>query len=285
MRKNIIGFALGATLLAFSFPSAAQQRGKISRLGFLGASSLSSNLARTEAFQQGLRDLGYVEGKSIIIEYRWAEGRLERLPELAAELLSLKPDVILTQSPSGALAAKKATTTIPIVFVGVGDPVGIGVVASLARPGGNVTGLTNFQVELSGKRLELLRESFPKIASVAVFWNPLNPGNALALKETEAVAQFFGIKLLVREVRSPNDFDGAFQAATSGRAQALLPPPGLSYEYSAQTDIGLRGKEPVAGNVFDARVCGSRRTYVLCGGPSGDVSAWRDLRRQDPQRI
>jgi len=225
MNQKIFCIALSAVLLALSAPVAAQERGKIPRLGFLGPSSASSSPTRIEAFQQGLRDLGYVEGKNIVIEYRWAEGRTERLPDLAAELVSLKPDVLFTSSPQGALAAKKATTTIPIVFVGVGDPVGIGVVASLARPGGNVTGLTNFQVELSGKRLELLRESFPKIASVAVFWNPLNPGNALALKETEAVAQFFGIKLLVREVRSPNDFDGAFQAATSGRAQALLPLP------------------------------------------------------------
>lgn len=225
MNRKIVIWLLSTVLLSTVSPADGQQRGKMARLGFLGPSSASTNPARTEAFLQGLRDLGYVEGKNIVIESRWAEGKAERLSDLAAELVSVKPDVIFTSSPQGAVAAKKATTTIPIVFVGVGDPVGLGLVASLGRPGGNVTGLTNFVVDLSGKRLELLKESVGKISPVAVLWNSLNPGNHLALKETEVAAQRFGVKLLVREVRSPNDFDAAFQAATSGRAQTLLPLP------------------------------------------------------------
>jgi putative ABC transport system substrate-binding protein len=226
-QHSVLCLALCAMLLALCSSAEAQQAKKIPRIGFLSpdAPDAAAFRPRIDAFRQGFRDLGYVEGKNIIIEYRWAEGRAERLPDLAAELVSLKPDLIFTSSPQGAVAAKKATTTIPIVFVGVGDPVGLGLVASLAQPGGNVTGLTNFVVDLSGKRLEVLKESVPKISPVAVLWNSLNPGNALALKETEIAAQRFAIKLLVLEVRSPNDFDGAFQAATSGRAQALFPLP------------------------------------------------------------
>ena len=212
-------------LMATVHLAEAQQRKKVPRIGFLGAYLPSSNPARTEAFRQGLRELGYVEGKNIIIEYRWSEGKAERLSQLAVELVSLQPDVIVTQSPPGVLAAKKATATISIVFTGIGDPVAVGVVTSLARPSGNVTGLSNVSQDLGGKRLELLRESFPKIASVAVFWNPLNPGNAVILKETKIAAQSLGLKLQPLEVRGPNDFDSAFQATTSRGAKALFPFP------------------------------------------------------------
>jgi putative ABC transport system substrate-binding protein len=155
--------------LLFTLPTAgAQQPPKMARLGYLGVSSPNSNPGRREAFLQTLRDLGYVEGRNLLIDYRWANGKFEVLNDLATELVSLKPDVIFALAPQGALAAKKATTNIPIVFTGIGDPVGIGVVDSLARPGGNVTGVANINTDLSGKRLELLKESAPKITSVAV---------------------------------------------------------------------------------------------------------------------
>jgi putative tryptophan/tyrosine transport system substrate-binding protein len=220
--RKIFCFGLCALLLALGLCAEAEQA-KVHRIGFLGGASPSSNPTGIEAFRQGLRDLGYVEGKNIVIEYRWAEGKAERLSELSAELVSLKPDVLFTQSPQGALAAKKATTTIPIIFLGIGDPVGIGIIASLARPGGNITGLTNFSSELSGKRLELLKESVPKISVVAVLWNGTSPGHPVVLKETEVAARSLGLTLQPLEVRIPDDFDGAFQAARSGRAQALLP--------------------------------------------------------------
>jgi putative ABC transport system substrate-binding protein len=221
-RKAVLGFALSAMLLAVCASAEAQQAKRVPLIGSLSASA-PSNPERIEAFRQGLRDLGYVEGKNIAVEYRWAEGKPERLFELAAELVSLKPDVLFIQSPQAVFAAKKATTTIPIVFLGISDPVGIGLIGSLARPGGNITGLTNFNAELSGKRLELLKESFPIVSVVALLWNGTSPGHPAVLKETEGAARSLGLKIQALEVRSPDDFDGAFQAATSGRAQALLP--------------------------------------------------------------
>jgi putative ABC transport system substrate-binding protein len=180
-------------LLARPFPAQAQQGTKIPRIGFLGATSLSTIPARVEAFRQGLRELGYVEGKNIVIEYRWAEGRIERLADLAAELVSLKVDVIVTAGPMDTRAANNATNTIPIVMGFDSDPVGSGVVASLARPGGNITGLSTLAPELSGKRLELLKEIVPKLSRVAVFGNSTEPGNAQSLKEVELAAKALGV--------------------------------------------------------------------------------------------
>jgi putative ABC transport system substrate-binding protein len=165
--------------LLTTFSSAqAQQPTKIPRIGFLAGASPSASPVRYEAFRQGLRDLGYIEGQNLIIEYRYAEGKLDRLPELAAELVRLKVDAIFVQSTSAVQAAKKATTTVPIVSVS-GDPVGLGLVASLARPGGNVTGLANLTSELAGKRLELLKEVVPSVSRVAVLWNPVASSSAL----------------------------------------------------------------------------------------------------------
>jgi putative ABC transport system substrate-binding protein len=172
--------------------------------------------------RQGLRDLGYVEGQSITLEVRWAEGRSERLPELVAELVRLKVDVLVVASTPGALAAKNATRTTPIVFLGVGDPVGSGLVASLARPGSNLTGLSLLNPEVSGKRLELLKESLPSLSRVAVLTNPGNPIHAVYWKETHAAARTLGLRLQPVKVRAPDDFDEAFRAAASGRADALL---------------------------------------------------------------
>src|SRR5439155_21474355 len=171
----------------------AQQQTKIPRIGYLSGNFLSSESARTEAFRQGLRELGYVEGKNILIEYRYAEGKLDRLPALAAELVRLKVDLIVTGGPGATRPAKEATVTIPIVFAQDGDPVASGFVASLARPGGNITGLSSLAPELSGKQLELLKEIVPKLSRVAVFGTSTTPSTAPTLKETELAAGAFKV--------------------------------------------------------------------------------------------
>ncbi|HJR01709.1 MAG TPA: ABC transporter substrate-binding protein [Methylomirabilota bacterium] len=174
-------------------------------------------------FRRGLKDLGWVEGQNIVIEWRFAGGRAERLPDLAAELVRLRVDLIVVPSTPTALAAKNATKTIPLVTVGGGDPVELGLVASLARPGGNITGLSsNLGPEIAGKQLEVLKETVPKISRMAVLWNPTTPGNALALREAEITARALAVELQLLEARSASDFDGAFAAMTTGRAGALL---------------------------------------------------------------
>ena len=198
----------------------AQQPAKIFRIGILIPASASFFSARVDAFRQRLRELGYVEGKNIVIEYRYAEGKLERLPDLAAELVRLKVDVIVTAGSANS-AAKKASATIPIVFANDTDPVGRGLVSSLARPGGNITGLSVMTPDLDGKRLELLKEAFPKVARVAFLWVPAERGN-LPLIEMEAAAKALGLKLLSLEVRSLDDFDSAFARAKRDGAQALI---------------------------------------------------------------
>jgi putative ABC transport system substrate-binding protein len=203
-------------------PAQAQQPTKIPRIGILIPISASLLSARVEAFRQRLRELGYVEGKNIFIEYRYADGKSERVPDLAAELVRLKVDVIVTVSPSTTLAVKKASGTIPIVFASANDPVGTGLVSSLARPGGNITGLSLMVPELDGKRLELLKEAFPKVARVAFLWTPSGSRGNLALTTMEAGAKALGLKLLSLEVRSLDDFEGAFARAKKERAQALI---------------------------------------------------------------
>jgi len=200
----------------------AQQPTKIPLIGRLGTASISTISARTEAFRQGLRDLGYEEGKNIVIEWRSAEGKLDRLPALAAELVRLKVDVIVTAGPLPTRAAKEATTTIPIVMAQDPDPVGNGFVASLARPGGNITGLATLRPELSGKQLELLKETVPRLSRVAVFGTSTNPGNVQQLRETELVAGAIGVKLQYLDVRDPKDIETAFRAASKERADAVL---------------------------------------------------------------
>src|SRR5215813_9639370 len=183
MRDKIFYLALYAVLMALSFSArAAQQPGKIPRIGFLGAASASGYAPQLEAFRRGLRDLGYVEGKNIILEYRWAEGTYDRLPVLAAELVRLKPDLVLTHGTAGTRAAKQATTTIPIVMAVSGDAVATGLVASLAHPGGNITGSSFFNPELAAKRLELLKEVVLALTRVAVLMNPGNPVNDVSLQ-------------------------------------------------------------------------------------------------------
>jgi putative ABC transport system substrate-binding protein len=209
-------------LFALSVSAEAQQPTKIPRIGFLAGNSLSSLAARVEAFRQGLRELGYVEGKNIVIEWRSAEGKNDRLPALAAELVRLKVDVIVTAGPLPTRPAKEATATIPIVMAQDPDPVGSGFVASLARPGGNITGLATLAPELSGKRLELLKEIVPKLSRVAVLGTSTRPGNAQSLKEVELAAKAFGVKLQYLDALSPKDIETAFRAASKGRAGAVL---------------------------------------------------------------
>jgi putative tryptophan/tyrosine transport system substrate-binding protein len=192
MKRKITVLTLCAMLLALCFLAQAQQPTKIPRIGHLNAPSLSALAARTEAFRQGLRALGYLEGKNIVIEYRYAEGKLDRLPALAAELVRLKVDIIVSTGPSVTRAAKEATSTIPIVMAFDTDPVGNGFVASLARPGGNITGLSTLAPEISGKQLELLKEIVPKLSRVAVFGTSTTPGSAQALREMERAAGAFG---------------------------------------------------------------------------------------------
>jgi len=214
--------ALCAMLLTLSASAQAQQQTKIPRIGYLGGASLSAIPARIEAFQRGLRELGYVEGKNIVIEWRSAQGKPDRLPALAAELVHLKVDVIVTGGPTNTRAAKGATTTIPIVMTNDSDPVGTGVVASLARPGGNITGLATLRAELSGKQLELLNEIIPKLSRVAFLGTSTDPANAESLRETELAAGTFGVKIQFLDVLSPKNIETAFRAAGKGRADAVL---------------------------------------------------------------
>jgi putative ABC transport system substrate-binding protein len=213
-----------AGFLGFGLAAAeAQQPARIHRIGILSPVSGSFFSAREEAFRQRLRELGYVEGKNIFIEYRHAEGKAERLPDLVAELVRLKVDIIVTTGPDATLAAKKASATIPIVFTAASDPLGTGLVSSLAQPGGNITGLSLMVPDLDGKRLELLKEAFPKVARVAFLWRGSGGtrGNR-ALTDMEAAAKALGVKLLSLPVRSLDDFEGAFARAKKERAQALI---------------------------------------------------------------
>ena len=227
----------------------AQQPKKVPRIGFLAAASPSAISARVEAFRQGLRELGYVEGKNIVIEWRSAEGKLDRLPELAAELVRLKVDVIVTGGPIATRAAKEATSTIPIVMALDTDPVGNGFVASLARPGGNITGLSTLAPEISGKRLELLKEIVPKLSRVAVFGTSTLPGNAQMLRETELAAGAFGVQLQYLDVLVPRILRLHSEPQARGGLMQSLCWCGPRPQFSPNTDCRTRGKEPAPGDI------------------------------------
>jgi putative tryptophan/tyrosine transport system substrate-binding protein len=222
MTKSILFWLLATVFLTTALPAMAQQTTKIPRIGYLTAGSLSAQSARIKAFRQGLSELGYVEGKNIVIEWRSAERKLDRLPALAAELVRLRVDVIVTAGPIPTRSAKEATVTLPIVMTQDTDPVGNGFVASLARPGGNITGLATLRPELGGKQLELLKEIIPKLSRVAVFGTSIFPGNAQALKEIELAAKAFGVQLQYLDVLDSKDIETAFRAASKGRAEAVL---------------------------------------------------------------
>jgi putative ABC transport system substrate-binding protein len=221
-RRAFFGTLAGG-LLAAPLAAEAQPAGKVYRIGYLAAGSGMSNPRNLEAFRQGLRDLGWVEGQNIVTEYRWAEGRFDRLPDLAAELVRLKVDVIVASPTSAALAAKNATGTIPIVGMSLTDPIGIGLVASLARPGGNVTGVSySVGAEIFGKDLELLKEIVPRVRRVAVLSNPASPARPLTISNVKDAARSLGLQLQLLEARGPDGFDGAFAAMAKERVGALL---------------------------------------------------------------
>jgi putative ABC transport system substrate-binding protein len=224
MKRRTFLAMLAGGLLAAPLAAEAQPREKVPRVGYLSPGSPSEPFRRRrfEAFRQGLRELGYVEGQNIAIESRWAEGKYDRYSVLAADLVRLKVDVIVAVGGRATQDAQQATRTIPIVMSVVIDPVGSGLVASLARPGGNVTGLTIMASDLVGKQLELLKEVVPKVSRVALLWNPANPGSAPQLRQAEAAARALGVRLQPLEARGPQEIDSAFAAMTRERAGALL---------------------------------------------------------------
>jgi putative ABC transport system substrate-binding protein len=221
MSKHFFWIPLCALLLALSVHVEAQQPKKIARVGYLAAVSTAADAPRLEAFRQGLLDLGYIEGQNLIIEYRHEGSDFERLPELAAELLGHKPDVLVTVTTNAAQAAKKATSTIPIVFMGVTDPVTTGLVESLARPGGNMTGITNMAASLTGKRLELLKEMLPTVVHLAVLWDPQAPGSVAQWRESQRPARELGLHLYSMEVSRVDTYEAAFKEAVKAGNTAI----------------------------------------------------------------
>jgi putative ABC transport system substrate-binding protein len=225
IRNSQCAILVGALLFALSLPAEAQQPGTVQRIGYLSVGSASSGsfaAGGSEAFRQGLRELGYAERKNIIIEYRFTEDKFDRLPDLAAELVRLKCDVIVTGGTEAAEAAKNTIKATPVVMAFGADAVRRGIVADLARPGGNITGLTSINAELTGKRLELLKEVVLNLSRVAVLWSPSNPDAGNALRETETAAQSLRLAIVSLEVKGRDDIEGAFEAATRRRADALM---------------------------------------------------------------
>ena len=271
-RKLLIALAgaLAAPLASF----AQQQAGKVHRIGYLAGGGAPAAVHLVEAFRQGLRELGYVEGKDVVIEYRWAEGRFERLPDLAADLVRLKVDVILAASPPSAPAAKDATKTIPIVTTNAFNPVESGLVASLARPGGNITGLTfTAGPEIVGKQLELLKEAVPKVSRVAVLWNPNNPAAGPFLREIEVAARSLRLQLQILETRGPDEFESAFSAMTRAHAGALLllTDPMFFLHRTRLVDLATKSRLPAIVGV---------RENVEAGGLMGYAANLPDLFRR-----
>jgi ABC-type uncharacterized transport system substrate-binding protein len=272
MKRAAVPSILAAVVLfVLGVIAEAQQPAKVPRIGYLTAGSLIS--ARIEAFRQGLRELGYVEGKNIVIEWRSSEGKADRLPALAAELVRLKVDVIVTTGPPATRAAKQATVTIPIVMGHDDDPVGSGFVASLARPGGNITGLATLAPEIAGKQLELLREIVPKLSRVAVIGSATRPGNPQALREINLAADAVGVQLQYLEIQIPKDIETAFRAASKERADAVLV---LSNEVLIRqrrqiVDLAVKSRLPATYN---------RPEYVEDGGLVFYGVSYTDLYRR-----
>jgi ABC-type uncharacterized transport system substrate-binding protein len=224
MKRREFITLLGGAAAAWPLAAHAQQAGKGSRIGYLGTASPSLERLLVDAFRQKLRELGHIEGENINIEYRWAEGCDDRLPNLAVDLVRLKPDVIVTTGTPGTLAAKQATHTIPIVFASSGNPVQGGLVASYARPGGNVTGFTILGPDLEGKRLEILKETVSGLSRIAVLWNPTNPGQTAGYyQQMRAAAEALGVTVAIAaEIRRPDDLENAFAAIASDRPHAMF---------------------------------------------------------------
>jgi putative ABC transport system substrate-binding protein len=273
MKKKITVLTLSAMLLALCGSVDAQQAATVYHIGFLGGSSAKAYASFVEAFQQGLRELGYIEGKNFVIEHRYGDGKLDRLPDLASELVRLGVDVIVVSGARATSQVKSATKTIPVVMTTIEDPVAMGIVDSLARPGANITGLTNLAPELSGKRLELLTETLPKTSRVAVMWPPDATGAIVAFKETYRAAQGLGVSLQSLEVRSPKDFDEAFRVARTERASALI------VLQSALTNAHKKLIMDLATKNRLPSMC-TQKEYVEAGGLMSYGVATRDLYRR-----
>jgi putative tryptophan/tyrosine transport system substrate-binding protein len=273
MNRKVSCLALCAMLFALCSSVLAQQPKKVPRIGYLIATSPSVIAPRIEAFRQGLRELGYIEEKNIVIDYRYAEGKLDRLPVLATELVSLKVDVIVTAGPADTRTAKEVTGTIPIVMTQDPDPVASGFVASLARPGGNITGLSMLAPELSGKQVELLKETVPKVSRVAVLGTSTQPGQAQMLKEMDLAAGTLEIKLQYLDVQSLKDIESAFQAATKGHAGAVL---------VLQSPVTGAHRKQIADFAAKSRLptIYPRSDYVEDGGLMSYGSSFVDLSRR-----
>jgi putative tryptophan/tyrosine transport system substrate-binding protein len=263
MRKKIFGLTLSAMLFALCFPAVAQQPAKVPHIGFLSAASPSAMSTRLAPFKQGLRELGYVEGKNISIESRYAEGKLDHLRELATELVRLKVAVMVSGGPAVTRPIKEVTSTIPIVMTQDSDPVGSGLVASLARPGGNVTGLSTLAPEISGKQLEILKEIVPRLSRLAVLGNSALAGNAQSLKETEQAAQTFGVQLQYLDVSSRKEIDSVFRAASKGRADAVLVliNPFMISHRALVVDLALKSRLPTIYSSPDSVEDGGLMSY------------------------
>ena len=264
MIAKVVDFALCTLLLALCFPAEAQQAKKIPRVGYLTGTSLSGNPNRIMAFRQGLRELGYVEAKNIVIEWRSAEENRDRERTLAVELTQLKVDVIVTGGGGSTRAAKEATSAIPIVMTNDGDPIGNGFVASLAHPGGNITGLSTVSPELSGKRLEVLKEIVPRLSRVAVFGTSNQAGNSQELREIELAAGVFGIKVQYLDVLGPKDIETSFRAAVKGRAAAILfqvAGPIANSQRSQIAELAVNSRLPVMYELQSNVEAGGLMTY------------------------
>jgi putative ABC transport system substrate-binding protein len=260
--RKLMGIvAIAVTFALFGAVAQAQQPAKIPRIGYLTAAYLTAISARTEAFRQGLRELGHMEGKNIVIEWRSGEGKFDRLPALAAELVGLKVDVIVTSTTPAIQAAKQATSTIPIVTISA-DPVGTGLVASLARPGGNITGLSVVGPEISGKQLELLKETLPKVKRVAFIWDPANAALTLRFKEVEIAARTLRLQIQSVEVRTPNELKSNLESATNKGAGGLVVPPPMSLAYRRQiVDFAAKNRLPAIYEERESVEAGGLMSY------------------------
>jgi ABC-type uncharacterized transport system substrate-binding protein len=261
-RAAVLSILVAVVMLAFAVIAEAQQS-KDPRIGYLGGASPSAVSDRIEAFRQRLRELGYIEGKNVVIEWRPAEGKFDRLPALAAELVRLKVNIIVTGGPASTRAAKAATSTIPIVMAQDNDPVANGFVASLARPGGNITGLATLSPEIGGKRLELLKEIVPKLSRVAVLGTSTDPANAQLLKEVEFAAGALGVKLQYLDVLDPKDIETAFRDASKGRAEAVLAlaSPVLISQRAQLADLAVKSRLPAIYYSTEYVEAGGLMTY------------------------
>jgi putative tryptophan/tyrosine transport system substrate-binding protein len=287
MNRTILISVLTAVLLSpVCSGTEAQPPTRVPRIGYLSASDPAGESTRSEAIRLALRDLGYVEGQNIAIEYRYAEGKIDRYAELAAELVRLKVDIILVAGGTGVIqAAKNATKTIPIVMAGTPiDPVEIGLVDSLARPGGNVTGITLLTRELGGKRLELLKEAIPKLARVAVLYDPASRASVLDVKEVLPVAaRARRLTIQPWEVQGTDDFDRVFAAMGKQRPDGLYVPSDAVLRINQKRIVGLCVKEPVTVDLYRQSICRCRWAHVLRRGPRGQLPARRIFRGQNPE--